>query len=393
VPTWLEVFWTFLKLGLTSFGGPVAHLGYFRREFVQRRNWLDETEYADIVALCQFLPGPASSQTGMAIGRLRAGYAGLFAAFVGFTLPSAVLMTAFAYGAPALRAAVGTGWLHGLRIAAIGVVGQAVLALARTVAPDLPRLGLLVVAAGVALLFPYAWIPLTCIGLGGLAGLVVSRRGPAIIIPPTSLTRQDKAVAAVALVLFFALLVVLPLWRSQQPGGLVAVIDAFYRTGALVFGGGHVVLPLLDSEVVRPGWIAPGDFLAGYGAAQAVPGPLFTFAAYLGAAIHEGPGGAYGALIALAAIFLPSILLLLGLGPLWNLLRGHPVARQVLNGANAAVAGLLLAVLLGPLSRDALQSPWDWLAAAGAFGLLLTGRVPAWLVVLVYAAGGVLVRR
>ena len=287
---WLEVLVVFLRLGLTSFGGPVAHLGYFRDEFVTRRRWLDDRGYADLVALCQFLPGPASSQVGIAIGLLRARYVGAFAAWVGFTLPSAMAMILFGYGINALGDGAGSGWLHGLKVAAVAVVAQAVLGMARTLAPDRPRATLAIVAAIVALALPSVWGQIGAIVLGGVAGITLLRGG--VEIAPDALPLHvDRVVGTVLLVLFFGLLIGLPLLTSAMPSHALAEFDAFYRAGSLVFGGGHVVLPLLQASVVPPGWVSNEAFLAGYGAAQAVPGPLFTFAAYLGTMMGPQPNG------------------------------------------------------------------------------------------------------
>ena len=308
-----EVFFVFLKLGLTSFGGPVAHLGYFREEFVARRKWLDERAYADLVALCQFLPGPASSQVGLAIGLSRAAYLGALAAWTGFTLPSAVAMVVFALGVAAVGGADGSAWLHGLKVAAVAVVAQAVLGMMRSLAPDKERATLAVAAAAIALAFPSAWGQVSAIALGAVAGITLLRTtAPSdhVSLPLV----VSRTAGAAALILFFALLIGLPLLASQTANQAVHLVDAFYRAGSLVFGGGHVVLPLLQAEVVPVGWVTNDQFLAGYGAAQAVPGPLFTFAAYLGAVI----GGWGIAALCLVAVFLPSFLLVIGALPFWE---------------------------------------------------------------------------
>ena len=323
---WLEVLAVFLRLGLTCFGGPVAHLGYFRDEFVIRRRWLDDRSYADLVALCQFLPGPASSQVGIALGLLRARYAGALAAWAGFTLPSAMAMILFGYGIDALGGAAGSGWLHGLKVAAVAVVAQAVLGMARTLAPDRARATLAVVAAIVVLAMPSVWGQIGAIVLGGVAGMLLFRGG-AEIAPDSLPLHVSRPVGTVLLALFFILLVGLPLLASAMPSHALAVFDAFYRTGSLVFGGGHVVLPLLQASVVPPGWVSNEAFLAGYGAAQAVPGPLFTFAAYLGTVMGPQPNGWAGALICLGAIFLPSFLLVIGALPFWEQLRRRPLPK------------------------------------------------------------------
>jgi chromate transporter len=309
--TWLEVLAAFTRLGLTSFGGPVAHLGYFREEFVNRRRWLDDASYADLVALCQFLPGPASSQVGIAVGLSRAGYAGALAAWIGFTLPSALAMVLFGYGISSVGDAAGAPWLHGLKVAAVAVVAHAVLGMARTLAPDRQRATLAVVAAVIALAVPSSLGQIGAIVLGGVVGLILPRGE--VAVGQASLNLQvSRTVATVLLVLFFALLIGLPLLSAAIPAQGLKEFTAFYRTGSLVFGGGHVVLPLLQASVVPPGWVSNDMFLAGYGAAQAVPGPLFTFAAYLGTVMNPPPNGFIGALICLVAIFLPSFLLVIG---------------------------------------------------------------------------------
>jgi chromate transporter len=333
-----EVLLVFLRLGLTSFGGPVAHLGYFREEFVVRRQWLGERAYADLVALCQFLPGPASSQVGLAIGLSRAGYLGALAAWCGFTLPSALALVLFAVGVAALGDALGSAWLHGLKIAAVAVVANAVLGMMRSLAPDRERATLAVIAAAVALMVPTSAGQLGAIALGAVAGLALARGAP----PATGHVELPVSVGRLAgalwLVLFFLLLAGLPALALRSDSQELALLDAFYRAGSLVFGGGHVVLPLLQAEVVPPGWVSNDAFLAGYGAAQAVPGPLFTFAAYLGAVI----GGWPAAILCLVAVFLPSFLLVAGALPFWEAIRARPAAQAALAGVNAAVVGLLL---------------------------------------------------
>ena len=377
-----EVFRVFLRLGLTSFGGPVAHLGYFRQEFVARRRWLDERAYADLVALCQFLPGPASSQVGMAVGLSRAGYAGALAAWTAFTLPSAIALVLFAYGVAAVGDAAGSGWLQGLKIAAVAVVAQAVLGMMRTLAPDRERATLAVVAAIIALSIPTAWGQVGAIALGGLAGLTVLRDGTAptdhVAMPLT----VGRSAGVVALMLFLALLVGLPILAAATGQMWIDLVDSFYRSGALVFGGGHVVLPLLQAEVVPPGWVANDAFLAGYGAAQAVPGPLFTFAAYLGAVI----GGWGTAALCLVAVFVPSFLLVVGVLPFWEQLRGKVWAQSALRGVNAAVVGLLLAALYDPVWTAGIKSPRDFALGIAAFLALYMWNVTPWLVVVLSAA-------
>jgi chromate transporter len=385
----LEVFLVFLRLGLTSFGGPIAHLGYFRQEFVARRRWLDEAAYADLVALCQFLPGPASSEVGIGIGLSRAGLAGALAAWSGFTLPSAIALVLFALGVERLGA-LDASWLHGLKIAAVAVVAQAVWGMAGTMATGKPRATLAVAAAAIVLAAPTTAGQLSAIALGAIAGVVLLRSERAPTPPPAGPSvSHDFAVACLAV--FFALLVGLPLLTAAFPSQGLALFNAFYRAGSLVFGGGHVVLPLLQAAVVPPGWVSNDAFLAGYGAAQAVPGPLFTFAAYLGAVMGPQPNGWTGAAIALVAIFLPSFLLVIGVMPFWQALRGKPFAQAALAGVNAAVVGLLLAALYNPVWLAAVMGPLDFAIALAAFLLLAVWKTPPWLVVVLCAvAAGVL---
>jgi chromate transporter len=382
----LEVLAAFLKLGCTSFGGPVAHLGYFRAEFVARRRWVDEATFADIVALCQLLPGPASSQTGISLGLLRAGVPGAFCAWLGFTLPSAAALTLFGYGVNALGGVAGAPWLHGLKIVAVAVVALAVWNMARSLAPDRPRATLAVAAAALALAIPSAAGQIGAIVLGGIAGALfpapdVSRSGESAFHLPI---RHSWAVTA--LLVFFLLLFGLPPLAQASDSHALHLLAGFYRSGALVFGGGHVVLPLLQASVVPPGWIGNDAFLAGYGAAQAVPGPLFTFAAYLGTVMHPAPTGWAGGLLCLVAIYLPSFLLLAGALPLWGTLRRHPAMQRALRGINAAVVGLLLAALYQPGWTSAITAAPDFILGLVAFLLLAFWRVPPWLVVLFGAA-------
>jgi chromate transporter len=382
-----EVLSVFTRLGLTSFGGPVAHLGYFRDEFVVRRRWLDEAAYADLVALCQFLPGPASSQVGMAVGLMRAGHAGALMAWIGFTLPSAVALTLFAYGIDAFGDFAGSGWLHGLKIAAVAVVAQAVLGMMRSLAPDRERASIAVAATVLVIALPSAVGQIAAIVLGGLAGLVLPR--PDTTEPLAHLPLPaGRRTGTVLLAVFFGLLIALPLLAAAVPNHTIALIDAFYRAGSLVFGGGHVVLPLLQAAVVPPGWVDGDLFLAGYGAAQAVPGPLFTFAAYLGAVAGPSPHGWPGAVICLVAIFLPSYLMVVGALPFWERLRRAPYAQAALRGTNAAVVGLLLAALYRPVWTSAIAGPADFAVAAVAFLLLFMWRMPPWLLVVLCALAG-----
>jgi len=385
----LEVLGVSTRLGLTSFGGPIAHLGYYREEYVVRRRWLDEAHYADLVALCQFLPGPASTQVSIAIGILRAGLLGGLAAWLGFTLPSAVAMVAFAYGVQTLGVAE-AGWLHGLKVVAVAVVAQAVWGMARSLAADRERASLAIVAAIVVLASRTATVQVLVIVAAGLVGWILL---PAAGTSATTAMRipVGRGVALGSLTLFFGLLIGLPIARQVAPSHTLAVFDSFYRAGSLVFGGGHVVLPLLQAEVVPPGWVTNEEFIAGYGAAQAVPGPLFTFAAYLGAVMHQPPNGWVGAGWALVAIFLPAFLLVIGALPFWGLLRERAGFQAALRGINAAVVGLLLAALYDPVWTSAVTSHADFGLALVAFGLLMFWRLPPWLVVMIAAAGGSLI--
>ena len=382
--SWLSVFAAFLRLGLTSFGGPVAHLGYFRGEFVARRKWLDEAAYTDIIALCQFLPGPASSQVGITIGILRAGLPGAFAAWLGFSGPSALAMIAFGYGVARLGDITQAAWLHGLKIVAVAVVAQAVWSMARTLCPDRQRATMAIAAALLVLALPNAYGQVSAIVLGALIGW---RFLPAEMKATHSeiAIRIAKPIAIVALIAFFVLLAALPLFAAAMGNHAIALVDSFYRTGSLVFGGGHVVLPLLQKEVVPPGWIGNDAFLAGYGAAQAVPGPLFTFSAYLGTVMQPGPNGWLGGLICLASIYLPSFLLLIGVLPYWDALRRRADVQSALKGVNAAVVGLLLAALYTPVWTSAILGPADFGIGIAAFLLLVFWRVPPWIVVLLGA--------
>ncbi|GAA2001163.1 chromate efflux transporter [Microbacterium ulmi] len=382
-----EVFLAFLRLGVTSFGGPIAHLGYFREDLVVRRRWLDDREYADVVALCQFLPGPASSQVGFALGLLRGGAWGAIAAFVAFTLPSAVLMVAFAYGSTLLGGDVAGGVLAGLGIVAVAIVAQAVWGMAKTLTPDRRRAGIALVAAVCVVAVAGSWGQLLAIALGAVGGLWLCR-GSAAETAGVLRFGVTRAAGGLCLAAFGVLLVGLPLLAAVTASGAIDLFDAFFRAGALVFGGGHVVLPLLQSGVVEPGWVGAQEFVAGYGFAQAVPGPLFTFAAYLGALSDVGPGGIAGAAIALVAIFLPGLLLLVGVLPFWDSLRARPWARAAMRGANAAVVGVLAAALYDPVFTTAVTSPAAFCLALVCFASLVSFRLPAWAVVVVGAVGG-----
>jgi len=388
-----DVFLAFLKQGLTAFGGPVAHLGYFRREFVERRGWLSESAFADLLALCHFLPGPASSQMGMAIGLRQAGLAGALAAFAGFTLPAAAAMIAFALYAPNLTLRYGGGWIHGLQIAAAAVVLQAVVQMARTLAVGPVRAGMAIGATFGLLIAQSPMAQIAALAAGGLFGLALLRDTPAEIAPDDAFETVDRTSAAIALGLFVLLLVGLPLLASylQNPGlGLASV---FYRIGSLVFGGGHVVLPLLEREIVDRRWLDQQTFLMGYGVVQALPGPLFSFAGFVGAAQRYGPSGMTGGLIALFSIFLPSLLLVTGVLPFWDRLKREGWARGVLAGVGATVVGLLAAALWDPVLMTSVKRPADWALVAAAFVFLQVAKMPPWLVVIGFAvATGVLLR-
>lgn len=375
------VFLVFLRLGLTSFGGPVAHLGYFRTEFVERRRWLSERAYADIVALSQFLPGPASSQVGMALGLIRAGYRGAFAAWAGFTLPSAVALILFALGLTSHGETIPTGALHGLKVVAVAVVAQAVWGMARSLCPDAPRIAFMLAAAAAVVLLPGAWTQVGVIALAAVAGGLLFRPPAAASHDPMPLTVGPRA-GMLCLLLFAALLIGLPLLVHAMPTPTLLRIDSFYRVGSLVFGGGHVALPLLQAEVVPNGWVDNDTFLAGYGATQAVPGPLFTFAAFLGATMSTAPSGWAGGLIALVAVFAPSFLLIAGAMPFWARLRVLPKAQATIMGVNAAVVGLLLAALYDPVWTSAILSVADLGLAMLALAALMQWKLPPWAVVI-----------
>jgi chromate transporter len=390
----LDVFLVFLRLGCTSFGGPVAHLGYMRAELVARRRWLTEATFADIVALCQFMPGPASSQTGMAIGLIRGGPLGMFAAWFGFTLPSALAMTLFAYGVGSAGDLSAAGWLRGLKLVAVAVVAQAVWGMARTLAPDRVRASVAVAACLVCLAVPSSFGQVGAILLGGVIGATVLAGEAQGADKPVSMgVRVPRGLAAVLLVAFFVLLFGLPVLADAVGGHFVRLVDAFYRAGSLVFGGGHVVLPLLQSTVVGPGWVGQDVFLAGYGATQAMPGPIFTFAAFLGAVESPQPNGWVGALVATVSIFASSFLLVGGLLPFWDTLRHRTGVRAALRGVNAAVVGVLLAALFTPIWTGAVHTSADFGIGLVAFLLLALWTLPPWLVVLLGAAAGEIVVR
>ncbi len=383
-----EVLRVFLKLGLTCFGGPIAHIGYFREEFVRRRGWLDEAAYADLVALCQFLPGPASSQVGFSIGLIRAGYRGALAAWTGFTLPSAVALVLFAYGASMLAGPAAAGLLHGLKLVAVAIVAQAVWGMARTLCPDRQRASIALAAALLILSITASSAQIAAILLGGIAGLWLCRGSPPA--PASRLAVPVSRRAGLAALIAFVLgLVGLPLLDALAPSPGVALFDAFYRSGALVFGGGHVVLPLLRQAFVAPGWVSDTAFLAGYGAAQAVPGPLFTFAAYLGTVVRPSPHGLAGAALGLVGLFLPGMLILLGALPFWESFRRRGSAQAAMRGVNAAVVGLLGAALYDPVWTSSVHGRGDFAVALLGFVLLTVWRTPPLVVVAVSALAGI----
>ena len=387
-----EVLRVSTRLGLTCFGGPIAHLGYFHEEYVKRRRWIDEQSYADLVALCQFLPGPASSQVSIAIGILRARILGGVAAWIGFTLPSALALVAFAFGIGSFASTADVGWLHGLKVVAVAVVAQAVWGMARALCPDRERATIAILVSLATLAWPTAIGQLSSIGIAGVIGWM--------IFPSTALTALShmrfpigKKTGIAAWIAFFTILVGLPLLRQQNTSHALEVFDSFFRAGSLVFGGGHVVLPLLQAEVVGPGWITNEQFVAGYGATQAVPGPLFTFSAYLGALMNPEPNGLRGAMLALLAIFFPSFLLVIGALPFWDQLRSNAAFQSALKGISAAVVGLLLTALYNPVWTSAIHSPADFGLGLVAFGLLMFWRFSPWLVVALTALGGEMIAR
>jgi len=381
-----EVFTAFLKLGLTSFGGPIAHIGYFRNEIVIRRKWLSESAYADLVALCQFLPGPASSKVGFALGMMRAGWLGALGAFVAFTLPSALLMVAFALVAVNLAGPVVMGVLHGLKIVAVAVIAQAVMGMARNLCPDKERAAIAVSAVAVLAVLPTAFGMVGAILLGAVMGLLLGR-GSAASSGGAIFGVVSRPIAVAALCCWAALLIILPVVAGR--GGGLALVDGFYRSGSLVFGGGHVVLPLLQAETVEQGWVTEHQFLAGYGAAQALPGPLFAFAAYLGAVKSSDPNGIIGAVLALAAIFAPGFLILIGALPFWDRFRTMARAQSLMQGANAAVVGILGAALYSPVFTGGIHDLKDLALALLCFVLLTAWMKPPWMVVIVAALGGI----
>jgi chromate transporter len=375
-----EVGAAFLKLGLTSFGGPIAHLGYFRREFVERRRWLDEARFAQLLGLCQFLPGPSSSQLGFCLGLLRAGWAGAFAAFIGFTLPSGLLLFALAASSTYLAGTWGQSAVHGLKLVAVCVVAQGVVGMARTLAPDAPRALMAAAAAGLIAVSGNAWTQLLIVAGGAALGPWLCRQTSARRSGAVNL-RYGRRTGSVLLLLFAALLAAALLVAPSAPP-MVQVAGAFYRAGALVFGGGHVVLPLLRQVVVDPGWMDNDTFLAGYGAAQAVPGPMFTVAAYLGEGLQGGRGGPLGAAVSLLAIFLPGLLIAAGALPFWQTLSAGDISARMFAGVNAVVVGLLAAALYDPVWVSAVHDAKDFAIALIGFVFLAAVQWPSWTVVL-----------
>ncbi|MDX8362054.1 MULTISPECIES: chromate transporter [Bacillaceae] len=380
-----EIFKISSLLGFTSFGGPVAHLGFFQNEYVKKRKWLDDHSYANLVALCQFLPGPASSQVGIAIGMIRGGLLGGVISWLGFTLPSVIALVLFAYLYQSFDLG-GAGWIHGLKIVAVAVVAQAIMNMGKKLAPDRPRISIAILSAIFILILPTAISQLALILIAGLVGLILYKNKQNTPMKELKVGINRK-IGVFAWVLFFGLLIGLPILRQLSASQSLAIFDTFYRVGSLVFGGGHVVLPMLEREVVPSGWITKETFLAGYGAAQAVPGPLFTFSGYLGAIIN----GWKGATIATIAIFLPSFLLIIGTLPFWDMIRKYPYIQSVLMGVNAGVLGILLAALYDPIFTSAIATPVDFALAIAAFTLLVYWKVPAWLVVILAALGGAIV--
>ncbi|SMF82363.1 chromate transporter [Paenibacillus uliginis N3/975] len=377
-----SVWWTSLKLGMTSFGGPIAHLGYFHEVYVTRKKWIDDKSFADLVALCQFLPGPASSQVGIGIGAIRAGIWGAIIAWVGFTLPSVLVLIAFAYMIHTLDTSV-FGWLHGLKLVAVAVVAHAVAGMGSKLAAGQLKASIAFGAMASVLLWQTPWIQVAVIGAAGIVGLILFKQEE----PVSGLLKSFRIghkTGILCLALFVILLVALPIARLISGNEWIAIVDSFYRTGSLVFGGGHVVLPLLETEMMLNGWMSKEDFIAGYGATQAVPGPLFTFAAYLGALIHGIPG----AVVAVLAVFLPGFLLVIGAMPFWNRFRRNVRLQGVMLGMNAAVVGILFAALYDPIWKSSITSPFEFIIAAGLFVMLMFWKSPPWVVVVVGAAVG-----
>lgn len=374
-----EVFMAFLKLGLTSFGGPVAHLGFFRKELVERRSWVSESQFSQLLAICQFLPGPASSQLGFSLGLARAGWLGALAAFIAFTLPSALLLIGFASVLPALSGPVGEAAIHGLKIVAFAVVADAVLGMSKKLCPDIQRATIAILSAGVLLVVGNAWIQLLVVFGGALAGIYLCKGGATEVASQIPI-HYGRKLGGIMLLLFFGLLVGLPLFATQN-ASLISMAEAFYRAGALVFGGGHVVLPLLEDSVVSSGWISSETFLAGYGASQAIPGPVFAFSAYLGAVMPTGHNEWIGASTALLFMFMPGFLLVAGVLPFWRAISHNTAVSRAVAGVNAAVVGLLAAALYDPIFISAIQSATDMAIGIVAFAMLFVWRLSAIAVV------------
>lgn len=381
----LEILLVSTRLGFTSFGGPVAHLGYFHEEYIRRRKWMDEKSYADLVALCQFLPGPASSQVGIGIGVMRAGLLGGFLAFIGFTLPSVIALIVFALLLHSFGFD-GSGWIHGLKIVAVVVVAHAILGMAKNLTPDIQRKTIALFAIIATLLWQTAYTQVGVIILAGVIGFLLFKQQTIDNDASSVEFPLSKQFGIACLTLFFGLLILLPILREVTSFQWIALFDSFYRAGSLVFGGGHVVLPLLEREFVPTGWLTEEQFLAGYGATQAVPGPLFTFAAYIGTVISGWQGG----LLATAAIFLPAFLLILGTLPFWNVLRKNTTVKGVFMGVNAAVVGILISALYDPIWTSSILSTVDFAFAALLFSMLVFWKLPPWVIVLVGAIGGFL---
>ncbi|RED66361.1 chromate transporter [Cohnella lupini] len=381
----LEVLFVSTSLGLTSFGGPIAHLGYFHNEYVKRRNWLDERSYTDLVALCQFLPGPASSQVGIGIGVMRAGVFGGIAAWIGFTLPSVLVLIFFALLARGFDMG-SAGWIHGLKIVAVAIVAHAVWGMGKKLITDRNRATIALAATTITLLWQTSLSQVLIIFLAAIIGFFLYKNKTVDQLPEIHVPIK-RSFAVICLIIFFGLLLLLPLLREVSSSHWIAMFDSFYRSGSLVFGGGHVVLPLLEREVVSGGWISSEDFLTGYGATQAVPGPLFTFAAYIGAVMN----GWLGAAVATVAIFLPAFLLVMGALPFWTSLRRSPKIQGALHGINAAVVGILLSALYHPIWTSSILAPEDFVLACILFVMLAYWNSPSWLVVLSGVLGGVLI--
>lgn len=384
--TWLEILVISTRLGLTSFGGPIAHLGYFHEEYIRRRKWMDEKSYADLVALCQFLPGPASSQVGIGIGVMRGGVIGGIISFLGFTLPSVIALIIFA----SLLHTFGienAGWISGLKIVAVVVVAHAVLGMAKKLTPDLQRKTIALFALVVTLLWQTAYSQIGVILFAGVVGFLLYRQQTDTDKAKVTYFPISRRFGYFCLTLFFGLLILLPILRQLTTVQWIAMFDSFYRSGALVFGGGHVVLPLLEQQFVPTGWLTEQQFLAGYGAAQAVPGPLFTFSAYIGAVINGWQGG----LFATFAIFLPAFLLILGTLPFWDALRSNPKIKGALLGINASVVGILISALYNPIWTSSIHTAKDFALAALLFSMLVHWKLPPWIIVVTGALGGMLI--